>query len=155
MHYISYCLAVHGAEQLRFNSDDTLTSVSQQLQVIQNDMLRVITGNKISDRVKVTDMLQQTGMLSINQLIGYSVLMEAWKAKMFDITPLSKLLLHERKDDRTLRSNTNNDATSSTIEPFAICGRRLWNISSTRFKTTNLTKVAKSEAKAIAKSLPI
>ena len=155
MFRLRYCLGVHGTEQFRFDKHDPLTMISQQLRVIQNDMLRIITGNKISDRVKVTDMLQTTGMLSINQMIGYSVMMEAWKSKTFDIEPLSKLLSHGRNDDRILRSNTNNDATSSTIEPFAICARKLWNVSSSRFKSTNLTKVAKSEAKKTAQTLPV
>ena len=122
---------------------------------VQNEMLRIITGRKRIDHPKIKDMLESTNMLSINQLIGYGITMEAWKAKAFNIPQLSTLLSYERGDDRTLRSNSNNAAVSSTIEPFAICARNLWNRASDRFKTTNLLIVAKTEAKKMAKSLPI
>ena len=155
MSRLRYCLAVHGAEQLRFDDNDKRTSVAQELQGVQNEMLRIITGRKRIDHPKIKDMLESTNMLSINQLIGYGITMEAWKAKAFNIPQLSTLLSYERGDDRTLRSNSNNAAVSSTIEPFAICARNLWNRASDRFKTTNLLIVAKTEAKKMAKSLPI
>jgi len=155
MSRLRYCIAVHGAEQLRQNDDDQRTQIGQDLQRIQNEMLRIITGSKKKDHVKIADMLESTKMLSINQLIGYSILMEVWKAKSFEIPHLSNLLVYDRKDDRKLRSNTNLQAVSSMVEPYAICAKNLWNQTSNRFKTTNLITVAKIEAKKVAKTLPV
>jgi len=155
MSRIRYCLAIHGAEQLRVTQDDKLTGVCHQMQLIQNEMLRIIFNHKKCDRVKITDMLESADMLSVNQLIGYSILMEAWKSKNFEIPHLSDLLKYERNDDRTLRSNSTNSATSSVIEPFASCARKLWNLATPRFRTTNLVTVAKIESRKLANSLPV
>mgnify|MGYP000099877378 CR=1 FL=1 len=75
MSRLRYCIAIHGAEHLRQNDDDQRTMVSQELQGIQNEMPRIITGSKKQDHVKIVDMLESTDMLSINQLIGYNILM--------------------------------------------------------------------------------
>ena len=148
MSRIRYCLAIHGAEQLRVTQDDKLTGVCHQMQLIQNEMLRIIFNHKKCDRVKITDMLESADMPSVNQLIGMEV-------KYFPNPSSFQLLKYERNDDRTLRSNSTNSATSSVIEPFASCARKLWNLATPRFRTTNLVTVAKIESRKLANSLPV
>ena len=71
-----YCLPVWGTEFVRFNESDPISSIIHDLQVVQNDLLRIITGCKRREHVRIRDMLDKTKMLSINQLIAYSMIRE-------------------------------------------------------------------------------
>jgi len=101
-------------------------------------------------------MLASTNMLSINQIAAYSTLMEIWKARAFNVPHLSSLLAKSQpRGDRTLRSESAGLFLASIDEPFTVCGAKLWNTTSDRFKTTNLLAIAMSEAKNAVKKLPI
>ena len=152
---LRYCLLVWGADFLRLTDSDPLCTIAHELQVIQNDTLRIITGRKRSDHVRIEDMLSSTNMLSVNQLTAYGILIETWKAREFDVPHLSSLLVVARNDVRNLRSNGANLFQASIAEQFALCAEKLWNLSSDHFKKTNLLSVAKIEAKKVASQLPI
>jgi len=155
MSRIRYALPVFAAEFLRLDDSEPTSGHLQRLQKCQNEMLRTITGKKRRDHVKIADMLQNVRILSINQLIGYGTLMEAWKAREFQIPVLGTLLDRHRDDDRTLRSDSSNSVSASKREAYSQVAEKLWNLSSQKFRNTNLTKVAKSEAKKLALSLPL
>ena len=155
MSRLRYCLPVIGAEFVRFGDDDSRSGIMQSLQLIQNEMLRIVSGKRRRDHERIADMLENARMLSINQLASYSVLIESWRAETFNIEHLSSLLTHNRRDGRTLRSDTTNNVSSSINEPYAICARLLWNRSTTKYKETKSITVAKREAKSTAKLLPL
>ena len=152
---IRYCLSVYGAEYLRLSDSDPRTGPGTQLQTIQNNMLRVITKNRLCDRVKISNMLQTTGLLSVNQMIGYGIIMEMWKARNFCVPHLGSLHRRGRDDTRTLRSDSNENVFATTPDPFSVCAEKLWNSASKKFRDTNLLKVAKVEAKQLARLLPV
>jgi len=154
MSRLRYCLPVWGSEFVRFDESDPSRAVFHDLQVLQNDTLRIITGNKRSDRVRVQDMLTATNMLSMNQLAAYNALIEIWKSRALSVPFLSSIHKNKRTADRTLRSETSNNLQAAITEPFALCTERLWNRSSDRLKRTNLLSIAKIEARATAKQLP-
>ena len=118
-------------------------------------MLRIITKNRLSDHVKISDMLQSTGLLSVNQMIGYSMTMEMWKAQNFNVPHLGTLDRQGRDGTRILRSDTNENVTAIVSEPFSVCTEKLWNSATKKFRETNLLKVAKAEARQLARTLPI
>ena len=155
MSRIRYALPVFAAEYLRICPSDSTSENLQRLQKSQNDMLRTLTGQKQSDHARVSDMLMRTGMLSVNQLIAYGMLMDVWKAREFRIPVLGTLLDRQRNDERTLRSDTSNKVSSTRHEAYSMNVEKLWNMSNEKFKNTNLLKVAKSEARKLASSLPI
>ena len=141
---------------VRFSNSDPLCTGSRDLQIILNDTMRMITGNKRRDHVKISDMLTSTGMLSLNQMAAYSIMMDTWKARTFKVPHLSDLLKEAPpRGNKILRSDTANHLQPSVVEPFTTCAQRLWNSSSNSFKTTNLLSVAKIEAKKPAMLLPI
>ena len=117
--------------------------------------LRAITNKRKSDHVRISTLLEETGFLSVNQATAYSLLVELWKARLFDVPLLSDLLTGKRCDERTHRSDTLNRVTTTGRDVLALNAEKLWNMSSDRFKRTNLLTVAKEEAKKLAKSLPI
>ena len=137
------------------NENDPSHNLLNCLQKVQNTVLRIITGHRQSDHVKISDMLKQTGLLSINQMIAHSCLTEAWKAKTFNVPTLMSVFDRVRNDSRKLRSDTNNVVSYRLDEAFARISSKLWNLASDRFKNTNLTIVAKSEARKLASTLPL
>jgi len=154
MSRLRYCLPVFGSEFVRLRDTDIRSSVINNLQKIQNDMLRIITSKQRRDHERIADMLADTKMLSINQLAAYSILLETWRAKTSAIPHLSSLLTYGRSDERTLRSDTTKNASASSCEPFAMCAAQLWNLTSERFKDTKSIIVAKKEARTTAAQLP-
>ena len=155
MSKIRYALPVFAGESIRFRETDPQSSSTRRIQCLQNEMLRTIKGKRRRDHVRISDMLESTTMLSVNQLASYGTLMEIWKARSFEVPVLSTLLQHNREDDRTLRSDTKLNLQASISEPFTLCAQKLWNMTSDRFKTTNLLTIAKSEAKKTVLQLPI
>ena len=155
MSKIRYCFSVYGVEWLRLNENDPRTNMLSSLQKIQNSALRIITGSKRVDHVRVTDMLKATNFLSVNQVIAYSTLMEMWKARAFNVPVLESLLDRVRNDDRTLRSDSQQQVKYTPNEYFARAAAQLWNRASDRFRNTNLTVIAKKEAKLLVSTLPI
>ena len=55
-----------------------LSTEASKIQVIQNNMLRMIFGYKVSDEVNMEKLRMKIGMFSVNQLNCYYVLMEAF-----------------------------------------------------------------------------
>jgi len=104
---------------------------------------------------RICDMLSTTKMLSMNQLAGYSALLEMWKSRSFGVPFLSSMHEKNGTGDMVLRSDTSNNLQAVVIEPYAVLTEKLWNRSSDRFKRTNLLTVAKIEAKATALQLPL
>ena len=155
MSRIRYCLPVFGIESLRANENEPTSSIIGELQKAQNRVLRIITGRKRSDHVKIADMLETTGFLSINQMLAYSCLMEMWKARSFNVPVLGDLFDRKRQDSRTLRSNTFDIVDSNCEEQLVKKLVKLWNSSTKSFKETNLLVIAKREARTLAKSLPL
>jgi len=148
-------LPAFASESIRFQETDPQSTPLQRIQRGQNDALRILTGKKRRDHVRISEMLERVNFLSVNQTAAYGLLMELWKARQFDVPVLGTLLARRRNDGRTLRSDSANIVTTSGQEKLLINCERLWNRATTKFKVTNLLKVAKSEAKTIAKSLPI
>jgi len=83
------------------------------------------------------------------------MLIETWKARNSNIPVLSSLLDRKRVDNRTLRSDSMSLVSPTVNEPFTVGTSKLWNLSSQRFKTTNLLTIAKIEARKLAETLPI
>ena len=55
-----------------------ITSETNKLQVIQNNMLRVIFGYKMGDKTNMTTLRNNIKMFSVNQMVCYHVLLEAF-----------------------------------------------------------------------------
>ena len=55
MSKIRYCAAVYGSEWIRMKEEDPLSAMQFTIQKIQNNALRIITNNKRSDHVHITD----------------------------------------------------------------------------------------------------
>ena len=152
---LRYGLAVFGAEMLRLNESDPMSSNLHTLQVKQNDMMRAICGLKIVDKVPIGNLLLDCGMQSINQMIAYSILMEMWKARNLGVPFLDTILYKPKNSRNGLRSEESKELRPRINGPFCERAANLWNLVGDRFQTTNLFTVAKWLAKDCIKTITI
>jgi len=153
MSHFRFCISSFGAELLRLEENDPRKKDLGTLQVLQNKMCRIIYNHRLSDKISTKSLMEEAGMLSINQLVGQNIAMEMWKAKYFKITPIIEDF-KLRLSKYGLR-NENQFQTQKDSGSFITVGSRIWEKSSERFKSTVLVKTAKVEARKFAQSLPI
>jgi len=153
MSRVRYCTSVWGSDFVRFGNSDPRHSLVQKVQSVQNQAMRTILRKKKSDHVRISDMLSELGMLSVNQTIAFNIIMDVWKARQFNVPVIGTLLRKRHHPTKTLRSE--GKETADSTESFAKAAEKLWNSASERLRMTNLVVVAKKEAKELAQTLPI
>jgi hypothetical protein len=87
---IRYGIAVYGG--VRLEESESVHHYMQQLQIMQNKMMRVILKKRLADHIPVRKLLEETGFLSVNQMSVQHVLNETFKIVRYDTVPyISKL----------------------------------------------------------------
>ena len=76
------------------------------VQKTQNKLLRILEKKRISDKVEVKTMLNNQGMLSVNQTAAQIKLVEMWKAKHVEIYPINVRFQTTVEGGRTTRGET-------------------------------------------------
>ena len=108
----------------RMHGDPTCEEQTK-LQVIQNKMFRLLAGKKPSDKVKVEDLARQFGIMSMNQMATYHVLLETYKIMNFGSS--------EKIRDKLTPANSHSRHLTvplfkkSTCRSFSFYSSRLWN----------------------------
>jgi len=153
---LRYCLSTYGSDALRLSESDSKNAEMKALQTLQNKMARTILHITPGEKARTSDILSKLDLLSINQLCALDVLMAAWNAKLFGIDPLQDFD-NKKQAQKSLRYQARGDVRTDYSSPqsFPHIAHRLWNMTSNRFRTTNLAKVAKEEARILVKQLPI
>ncbi len=151
----------------RFKSTDPTTTLMSQLQVGINDVARAILGRSRSDRLKVEDLLNEAGLVSLNRLTIYAIAMECWRAlNLRDVTngPLNPLgallsrsnLVNEAAPPRT-RSVANGclpPPTKHQTYTFIWWAHTCWNLSPL-LRSAKTESAAKRAAKELAAAAPL
>ena len=83
---IRYGLQLYG--KVRRNDADPTSEIFKDIQIIQNNLMRYITGKKISDKISIKQLLEDTSSLSINQMNAQIKLAEIWKSLNIQNYPL-------------------------------------------------------------------
>lgn len=132
MSKISYAASAYANSYLF--SDERLSQVdnNKKLQRCQNDFLRVITKNTLSDQKSVREMLEETELKSVNQIIASQQLMSGWSIMNNEVQPLKSMISGNNStvnQNLNLRSASNNlirpDYQSFSSYPNQL--KRLWN----------------------------
>ena len=109
-----------------------LSSETYDLQVLQNKMLRVIHGLRISNRVNMVELRKKIKMMSVNQMSIYHTIMEVFNIihNKSSEQISNKYSHHER---HSLRKNTNNylrvpeKHEHRKCTGFTYCGAKIFN----------------------------
>ena len=83
---IRYGLQLYG--KVRTTVEDPTCADFKAIQLIQNDLLRLLNGSKIKDRVSIKSLLNKFNVMSVNQLNAQIKLLELWKALNIKDYPL-------------------------------------------------------------------
>jgi hypothetical protein len=62
--------------EVRTTNEKPTSQIMKELQKMQNKLLRALTGKKVSDRIKIEDMLNSLQMMSANQIAAQIKLTE-------------------------------------------------------------------------------
>ena len=161
----------------RMTEHDPQNVLMHKLQVSLNDVARSIIGCSRSDKIKVEELLQRSGMPSLNRMVVETIGAECWKAlRMRDspdlpLTPLGQLLdvssalppattsynngtcsVSVRKT-RAGASGSIPPPTKIQVEAFTWWAYRLWN-SSMALRTAPTLTAARSAASSAAQAVP-
>ena len=130
---LRYGIAVYGTPKFDFQADDPMDSGLQKLQVLQNDMIRVICGHRRRDHIVMREQREKMRMMSVNQLAIYHVGLEMFNIiiKSSAVTIREKIVLQENLRYK-LRSRNNGqvkvpDRPSKKCTGFSYTGPKLLN----------------------------
>ena len=122
-----------------------------------NNLLRMLNNKKLSDRYSIQELHELSGLLSINQMTGQMILMEAWKLlqKSFDFFKRVT-----NNSNMTMRSESRGDLETSKTKKEARCqfyhqACLLWNVAPTKLRETTKYLEARKIILEFAKNLPI
>ncbi len=90
--------------EVRTTNKQPTSQIMKELQKSQNKLLRVLTGKKVSDSIKIDDMLTSLQMMSVNQIAVQIKLTEMWKALNDSQYPLRVEQKSETEDGNCTRS---------------------------------------------------
>ena len=146
---------LHLSLKVRLSESDTRTEWGKKLQVVLNDVARVVTKHKRSDHVRVEDLLKKAGLEGVNAMVCSNSAMLAWRASMPE-SPLNGIF-----QSMMPHGNTRSRAAGKIEVPSPNTKNlALWNMA-TAWNAIPDLRVAKSEGKAkqvirkFVKSLPI
>lgn len=78
----------------------------KELTILQNEMLRVITGKKLSDHATIESLRRKTKTMSVNQICIYHIMLETYGIVNFKSSPLLENMIRKRPSEKieTLRN---------------------------------------------------
>lgn len=146
---------LHLSLKVRLSENDPKTEWGRKLQVIVNDVARVLVRKKRSDHARVEDLIKNAGLEAVNAMVCSNSAMLAWRASQ------PKSPLHEVFQSMLPNGCTRSKAAGKIEVPAPNTKNlALWNMAITWNAIPDL-RVAKSEGKArkivrkFVKSLPI
>ena len=129
---LRYGIAVYFKPRLK-EGDEICTS-QEPLQVLQNDMLRAMFGHKRADKVNMEKLRKDQGMLSVNQLACYHILIETFNILKENSSPQIEEKIRPRDNTRyNMRSNGKGDLhiidkPLKSCTGFTYMAGKLWNL---------------------------
>ena len=118
-----------------------LSSETYDLQVLQNNMLRVIHGLRISNRVNMEELRKKIKMMSVNQMSIYHTIIEVFNViQNKSSEEISNKYSHH--DRHSIRKNTNNflrvpeKHEHRKCTGFTYCGAKIFNSLPTNIRET-------------------
>ena len=151
---IRYGLAVYGTPKFDFQSDDPIDNGIQKLQVLQNQMIRVICNHRRSDHIVMKKERERLKMMSVNQLAVYHVGIEMFNVitKHSAETIREKIILQENPRYQLRNRDSGKvkvpDRPNKSCIGFSYTGPKLWNFLSEEIRLTTNTSQFKAQLKS-------
>jgi hypothetical protein len=148
--------------KVRSDETESKSGNIKSAQVAQNKLMRLLLRAPFNDRASTFELLEKTGLLSVNQLAASIKLLEAWKSENVPNYPvqLEPNNQSESTRERQLRPGStrkwNQDAKSiAEKECFSRNTAKLWNCAPLNIKNAKNLNITKKAIKTYCKSLPV
>ena len=148
--------------EVRLCQSEPTNGNMKALQIAQNKLLRLLDNSTLSERKSTESLLENTGLLSVNQLAASIKLTEVWKSIHQENYPISLEPNNPglQENDRILRASSsrlwNQDARSrAEKESFSRNAAKIWNAAPLGIKNASALNSAKRVIKIHCKTLPI
>ena len=153
---LQLCTNVRTEEPERKNAN------MKSLQVAQNKLMRLLTNSSYKDLTSTKELLEKSGLLSVNQTAASIKLIEVWKSLNISKYPVHLEPNKSTNDEnsRVLRPTSvrawNQDAnTTAARESFSRNAAKIWNAAPENINNAKSINIAKKEIKKYCKSLPV
>ena len=134
----------------RLHSDPSCEDQTK-LQVVQNKMLRLLAGKRPVDKVKVEDLAKKYGVMSMNQMASYHVLLETFNIMTFGSS--EKIREKLTPVNNHSRSLTVPLFRKSSCRSFSFFASRLWNTLPAEINANIMTKEVITDKSDLTKKL--
>ena len=139
----------------RLEETDPVSGPARELQVLQNDMARILTRSKKVDRIPIPDLLKKADITPVNGLLVQAAATVAWKAA----SPVNILHREVFSDNmpisvRLLTENMLRPTPPGSTAPLVVSAVAIWN-SSPELRAAPTLHTAKEIAKRLATKAPI
>ena len=156
---VRYGVSVYGS--VRITDSDPKPIMYHDLQVALNNAMRIATGNRLSDRVSVSNLSLETNIPTLNRMAAGEKLILVWQSLHDPKSPLRDVLNSvEELGSKTTRARTRGD-----IQPMAktSLGHRnfphsvvcLWNKVDPSLRNIETKCAAKRKIREIINALPL
>ena len=154
---LRYCLSLYWP--IRHTEDDPRPSTLKDINVAYNKVLRLLTGNKLVDKISIKNMPSELNWLSLNQLCAKMRLEEAWKSQNIENYPLLGVL--EKTESSILKTRSSNTKIKTEMPTrlnetsFTYPTAKLWNRAPALRTTAKNIVDAKTQIDNYVKKLPL
>ena len=150
---IRYGLAAYGVPNMEHGRG---SKMMMDLQVKQNEIARVLTGVKRTDKVAISSLLNMAGMNSINRMTVETILLHTWRVLNSNLGDKEILLSRSNVSSMVTRAKTDGKLeTRMPSSSFMYYGAKLWNMAPPAVKNAQSIYSVKKATKNFIDSLPL
>ena len=155
---IRYGIQLFGC--VRLNDSDPTNGLIDDIQLIQNKLVRLLNGKRIKDRISTKILLSKVGMLSVNQLNAQIKLLDIWKAINVKDYPYKPMYIEREEaivqtracSAKILKEVARSNLSKGTFRNDAL---RIWNLAPSTIRDCKTLYAVKKVIKIYVTSLPI
>ena len=157
---VRYGLDVFG--RVRLAETDAVSREEHMVQVALNDVMRLMCGVKMTDKVSIEKLMERSGIPSLNQMSAQSTLLTAWKIMNGHSPSLTSLVqeVSPKGSGRVTKSQVRRDllyprGNAIVRDSFRFRAARIWNSAPMELKNAESVTSAKRLIKNFTKNLPV
>ena len=153
MSKVRYCIAAYGT--VRMNDIDPMNGLMKEIQKELNRGMRLVTGTKMIDRISINELIEMTGVPSVNHVTAETMLREIWRSKNLNLPLMDYLPPVDSMRIRATRSEGQGLIKAVKNNNYAISLAKLWNALPQEARVATEQREAFSIIKDFVKMLPI
>ena len=131
---LRYGIAIYNKPNLKANNQEIkLNQVTEELQILQNKMFRTILGYKITDRISREQLLEESGMKSVNQMTCLHLLTEVNNILYNNTSETLREILTQNHKTNRISTRADNmgllkiPVIASKGNDFTVSACQIWN----------------------------